>query len=327
MLRYFIIFTCGLLAAMLLMLSLRRLSLRHKVLYSHNVPLVGGLGLAMGFMLSLVLAVYLFGIFPVKIFALVGISLIILASGIIDDLKELSVAQKFLIQSFCAGLMIFFGIRTQIVYIGFWANAAITFVWILLITNAFNLLDIVDGLASGIALIATGAFLVLSFLIPDLDMRTLSLALFAANLGFLSFNLPPAKIYLGNSGSHFLGFLLSGMALISHYASLENVFALFSPIVILWLPITDTLLLVMFRVIKRKTPFEKSNDHIAFKITALGFSRAKMLRIMFLFSFISASAGIVLTKVNNSCAIGIIVGLVLFSLVLFLRLLKIDIHA
>ena len=308
------------------MVMLRKASLKYRILSLNNVSLVGGLGIGIAFILSSFLAVYVFSIATIQIFALIGVSLVILVSGVVDDFRELSVLQKFLVQLLCAGLLIAFGIRTHIVYIGFWANAVITLIWILVITNAFNLLDIVDGLASGIALIVSSAFIVISFLNPDLNIQILSLALFAANLGFLFFNLPPAKIYLGNSGSHFLGFLIASIALTSRYASLENGFALLSPIVILWLPIVDTLLLIAFRVIKRKTPFRKSNDHIAFRISSLGFSRVKTLIIMFLLCFIFAGAGTVLTRVNNLCAAAIITAMVLFSVILFWKLIKIDIH-
>jgi UDP-GlcNAc:undecaprenyl-phosphate GlcNAc-1-phosphate transferase len=202
----------------------------------------------------------------------------------------------------------------------------VTFFWILGITNAFNLLDIMDGLAAGAALIVGSALLAIALLNPDLNMQILSIILCAVTFGFLVFNLPPARIYLGNSGSHFLGFMIGAITLILRYASKDNAIALLSPIVILWLPITDTLLLMIFRIIKGKIPFKKSNDHIAFRIRFFAASPKKTILSMFLLCFFFSFAGVILTKVSNLWAVGIIFAMFLFSIILFWKLIKIDIH-
>ncbi|MDD5618488.1 MAG: hypothetical protein PHG69_05275, partial [Candidatus Omnitrophica bacterium] len=147
----------------------------------------------------------------------------------------------------------------------------------------------------------------------------------AVTSGFLVFNLPPARVYLGNSGSHFLGFMICAIALILHYASKNNAFALLSPIIILWLPITDTLLLIIFRVMKKRMPFKKSNDHIAFRIR-FSSSPIRTIMVMFLLCFIFSFAGVILTKVSNLWAVGILMVMFLFSVILFWKLIKIDMH-
>jgi UDP-GlcNAc:undecaprenyl-phosphate GlcNAc-1-phosphate transferase len=324
MFRYLIIFTSALISSAVFTLLLTKIFLRYKILQVKNIPLIGGLSIGLAFILALVLGIFIFDLVLAKVLAVAGVCLLMLFFGVIDDLKELSVAQKFLAQSFCAVLLILFGIKTDIMYLGFWGNAAVTFFWIVGITNAFNLLDIMDGLATGSALIVSSAFLLIGFFSADLNIQILSLILFAGSAGFMIFNLPPARAYLGNSGSHFLGLLISSIALITHYASIDNVFALFSPVMILGLPIIDTILLVIFRVIKKKLPFNKSRDHLALKIGALGFSSAQTILIMYLLCSIFASCGVFLTRVNSLFAVGIITAVFLFSISIFWRMVKIE---
>jgi len=326
MLKYFIIFSGALISSMLFIFLLAKVSLKYKILQIRGISLTGGLGIGVAFVFSSCLGIYVFGIAWTKIFAVLGVSLLILFFGIVDDLKELSILQKFLAQSLCAALLISLGIRTDIMYLGFWGNAAVTFFWILGITNAFNLLDIMDGLAAGAALIVSSALLAVAFLNPDLNMQIFSLALCAATFGFLIFNLPPASVYLGNSGSHFLGFVICAITLILRYASKDNAVALLSPIIILWLPITDTLMLVIFRIMKKRMPFMKSNDHVAFRIRLSAASPLKTILVMFLLCFIFSLAGVILTKVSNFYATGIIMAVSLFSIILFWKLIKIDTH-
>ena len=324
MFKYLIIFTSALASGMVFIFLLIKISFKYKVLQAKSIPLAGGLGIGMALILSLALGVFIFNLVLVKILVITGVCLFMLFFGVVDDLRELSVAQKILAQSFCAILLILFGIKTDIMYFGFWGNAVITFFWILGMTNAFNLLDILDGLAAGIILIVSCAFLLLGFLSADLNVQILSLILCGSSAGFLIFNLHPARAYLGNSGSHFLGLLVAALALITHYASSENIFALFSPIMILGLPIIDTLLLVIFRIIKRRPPFNKSKDHLALKIGALGFTPRKIVFIMCLLCSIFASCGVFLTRVSTFWAAGMITAVFLFTLNIFLRLVKIE---
>ncbi|MDD5119806.1 MAG: MraY family glycosyltransferase [Candidatus Omnitrophica bacterium] len=324
MLKYGIVFTAALIFGIVFTFLLARYSLKHKILKIESIPSVGGLGIGMAFIFSLGLGIYVFNLATAKMLAIAGAGLLMLALGVIDDLKELSVAQKFFVQSCCAVLLIISGVRTEIMYFGFWPNAVITFFWILGITNAFNLLDIMDGLAAGVSLIISSAFLWIGLFNADLQVQVLSLILCALSAGFLIFNMPPAKVYLGNSGSHFLGLLIASLALITHYASSSNVFALFSPIMIVGLPVMDTILLIIFRMIKNKPPFNKSRDHLALKIGALGFSPVKTILIMYLLGAIFASCGIILTRVNNIFGAVITTSIFLLSIGIFFRLVKIE---
>jgi UDP-GlcNAc:undecaprenyl-phosphate/decaprenyl-phosphate GlcNAc-1-phosphate transferase len=326
MLNYLIIFTTALISGIIFTFWLAKAFRKHNLLKTKNIPLVGGLGAGLAFLLSLGIGIAIFDLAATKLLVVVGISCLMLIFGVIDDLKELSVWQKFLTQSLCAVLLIAQGVKTDIMYFGFWGNALVTFFWLIGMTNAFNLLDIMDGLASGTVLIVSSAFFTIGFLGADLNVQIFSLILCAISLGFLLFNLPPAKVYMGNSGSHFFGLLIAALALMTHYASAENVFALFSPVMILGLPIMDTALLIIFRLVKKKVPFMKSRDHLALKIGALGLSPRATITVMYALCLVFSACGIILVRVNNLAAGMMIIAVFLFSIGVFTKLVKIEVH-
>lgn len=279
--------------------------------------------MGLSFLLASLLVFFVYRSLPQEVVGIIITSLIMLIFGVIDDLRELSIPAKFLVQIIAISLLIFFGIRTQIVYIGNIANIIITFIWVLGITNAFNHLDVIDGLASGTALIVSLAFFVISFLNGDIKTVILSLALAAAAFSFLIRNLPPARIYMGNSGSHFLGFVLAAIALVISYAPLERKIALLSPLLILGLPIFDTAFLILMRIAKKSLPFKKSNDHLALRLLAIGYSKKKTLLTMLSLCLFFSLCGILLSKVSNLFGITIIGFVVLVSLVLTIKMSKI----
>ena len=149
-------------------------------------------------------------------------SAIMLFFGIIDDFKEFSVGVKFFVQIIATSILFLFGVKTQIAFLGNILNAALTFIWVIGITNAFNLLDVADGLAAGIALIASLSFLTVSILNADINSLIISLSLIGPIAAFLIYNKPPAKVYIGNSGSHLLGFVLAALALLISFAPISQ---------------------------------------------------------------------------------------------------------
>ncbi|MDD3274286.1 MAG: MraY family glycosyltransferase [Candidatus Omnitrophica bacterium] len=326
MFKYFLIFTAALVSGAVLNYFLAVFCRKRGFLTLKGIPLTGGLGSGLAFIFSSVLSIFILGLSFSKILPVIAAALLTLFFGVIDDIRELTVGQKFLAQSFCAALLIIFGIRTEIIYLGFWGNVLVSFFWIVGITNVFNLLDIMDGLAPGTVLIVSAAFLLVGSLIPDPSVLALSLVLCAISSGFLLFNFPPARVYLGNSGSHFFGILIASLALITHYASEENFFALFSPVMILGFPIMDTVLLVIFRVIKKRPVFKKSRDHVALRIGALGFSPRVTIAVMYILCFIFAVCGILLAVAGSIWSGFIVSAVFLFSIAIFIRLVKVENH-
>jgi len=287
-----------------------------------GIPLIGGIAIGLSFVLASTLSLSLYRGFSKEIIGIIIASFMMLIFGVIDDLRELSISAKFLVQIIATSLLILFGIKTQIVYIGDLANIIITFIWVLGIANAINHLDVVDAVAAGTAMFAGLAFFVISLFNGDIKTAILSVALVAATISFLIYNFPPAKIYMGNAGSHFLGFVLAAIALVISYAPLERKVALLSPIVILGLPIFDTAFLILMRTIKKSLPFKKSNDHLALIFLALGYSKKKTLLTMVSLCLVFSVSGVLLSQVSNLLGIGIIVVLVLMSLVLTIRMGK-----
>lgn len=324
--NYFLAFLSSFILGLISIFLFKKLSLRYKLLMPKGVPLIGGIAIGLAFCLGFLLGTGArLGVFVPLTGLFLG-SLIILIFGVVDDRRELSVGAKFCVQITATAVLIFFGIRTQIVYIGAVANIIITLIWFLGITNAFNHLDVMDGLASGSAIIVSLAFFIVSALNGDALIAVLALSLCGAASGFFLYNMPPAKIYMGNAGSHFLGFVLAAIALMAHYAPLERKIALLSPLLILGFPIMDTAFLIMARISKKQLPFNKSNDHPALKFLSLGYSRRTALGVMFYFCFLFSASGVLLSHANGILSIVALVLIGLTGLFIILRMKRIKVH-
>ncbi|MFA4888707.1 MAG: MraY family glycosyltransferase [Candidatus Omnitrophota bacterium] len=305
---------------------LKKLALNKRILIPQGVPLVGGI--AMGLALALASGAYfiLQGAANPKIIGIVLSSLVMLVFGVVDDLRELSVKAKLCAQLAAASVLILFGVRTEIIYIGSLANIIITFIWMIGLTNAFNHLDVIDGLAGAISIITCGAFFLVSLISSDAQSAFLCLALAGAACGFVIYNLPPAKVYMGNAGSHFLGFFLAAVAIVISYApTLEHSVALLTPLFILGLPIFDTTFLIFMRLAKKKNPFLKSDDHLTLRFLKSGLSKRMALGLIFLLAILFSLSGVVLTLVSNIQGTGIVICLIVLSLLIGFRMSKVSI--
>ena len=326
LIHYVAIVLGGFLLGIFFISLLKKFSLSYNLLIPKGIPLIGGLGMGSSFILVALPSFFLYSGLSKQLVGVIVSSTIMLVFGVIDDWQELSVRAKFLIQIITTSLLIVFGIRTQIVYIGNLFNIIITFIWILAITNAFNHLDIMDGLASGTALTVSFSFFVISLLNGDIKTVILTLSLIGAILSFLIYNLPPAKIYLGNTGSHFLGFVLAAIALVVSYAPLERKIALLSPLLILGLPIFDTAFLILMRIKKGKLIFRKSNDHLALRFLSRGYSKKKSLLFMLLLGLFFSLSGVVFSQVANPLGIIMVIFVALVSLIIAFRMSKIAVN-
>ncbi|MCM8784398.1 MAG: undecaprenyl/decaprenyl-phosphate alpha-N-acetylglucosaminyl 1-phosphate transferase [Candidatus Omnitrophica bacterium] len=235
--------------------------------------------------------------------------------GLIDDGKELKIWQKFLGELIITFFFILIsGMTTEIIFFPKSINFIITLVWILGITNAFNLLDIQDGLAAGVGFLISLAFLYLAHFTGNIFVEQISLILAGALSAILIFNLPPAKIYLGDSGSLCLGYVLSILAISLSYAQAAHEMALLSPIFILGFPIFDTIFVSLRRLSQGRSIFKKSDDHFIFCLIKQGRKKSALF-ICYLLSLLFISLGILFMKLSN-----------LFSLVLIILFLKLLYH-
>ncbi len=192
--------------------------------------------------------------------------------GFIDDYHEFSPYLKLGVQILIVVVAIYLGVVTKIIYIRPILNYVITFIWLLILTNAFNFLDILDGLCVGVVTIISGGFVVTGLLnFQPLNLFLAAVTFFAV-LGFLPYNFRSARAYLGDSGSLSLGLLLGMLSISYSYAREQNPWALLTPIVIMGLPLFDFMYVTIRRILQGKSIFKKSRDHLAILMQDNGLS-------------------------------------------------------
>ncbi len=326
LIKYSFILSLGFLASVFSIETIKMIPLIDKLLNRQGVPFIGGICIFMSFLLSCLWGFKFVGHISYYVIGIIVSSTLMLLFGLIDDFREHSIMVKFFVQIMSVYLLVLSGVRTQIVSIGNPANIFITFIWVIGITNAFNLLDVIDGLSAGVSAIISLAFFVISVLTGNITFAILSLGLLGATLGFLIFNFPPARIYMGNSGSHFLGFIFAAIAIVINYATLDRKIALVTPILILGLPILDTLFIILMRLGKRKLPFIKSSDHLALRFLALGYSKRGTLLIMLYLCLFFSTCGVLVSRASNGIGIFIIIFVILVSFLITKRMSAVAIN-
>ena len=251
-------------------------------------PVLGGIGIVLAFGLGLLLSL-LSGInrSPVHWGLLAGSGVIFLL-GLYDDLKPISPPAKLVGQILATTIVVFFGYTTDFFtpripndLVAQIPNILLTFVWVIGITNAINLLDNMDGLAGGIALITAGMLSFFFWTDGNFDLLLISLALAGSVLGFLIFNFPPASIFMGDSGSLFLGFTLAVLA-IAWRPQASNVFAVMGvPTLLFLLPILDTSLVAFTRILRGQSPVQGGRDHTSHRLIAFGLNERQALLVLY----------------------------------------------
>ncbi len=248
----------------------------------HHVatPLLGGIAIYLAFVLALVFFGDRFYIRQV-VGIFVGATLVSLL-GLWDDRRRLSPALKLLGQALAALLLIATGVQVHLIRIP-WVNVVITLFWVVGITNALNLLDNMDGLAGGIAAIAAGQFTLLAAMSGQYLVGALAAALVGATLGFLLYNFNPARIFMGDSGSLFLGFLLASLGIKLRFP--ENVYIVtwMVPVLVLGVPIFDTTLVFVSRLRRGLNPLTTpGKDHTSHRLVRLGLSQREAVLVLYL---------------------------------------------
>ncbi|MDD5545000.1 MAG: MraY family glycosyltransferase, partial [Acidobacteriia bacterium] len=216
-----------------------------------------------------------------------GLAGLVLLIGLWDDVRTLSVWQKFALQTLVGLLCWFLGYRILVGWawggnLHSWGllSLPLTLVWIVGLTNAFNLIDGIDGLSSGAALFATISLLVVSVVGNQTTTVVILAALAGATLGFLRYNFNPASIFLGDSGSLLLGFLLALLSLESSQKS-TAAFAIAVPLVAFGLPVLDTVVVMLRRFLSGHSLFEGDRRHIHHLLIERGFSPRKAVILLY----------------------------------------------
>lgn len=293
------------------------------------IPRLGGLAIFFGFLI----AILLFGSMDRVMASILIGALIIVTLGIFDDILRLQSWIKFIVQCAAACVPVLYGgLRIEFftsfnlfsgerfLYLGY-LSIPITIIWIVGMTNAVNFIDGLDGLAAGVSTIASLSLLAVSCITQNSYVAIVMACLTGACVGFLPYNLNPAKIFMGDTGALFLGFILATMSiqgLFKFYAVIS--FAV--PFLILGLPLFDMIVSVLRRVLSGKSPMAADREHIHHKLIDMGFNQKQAVAILYGITIILGLIAVVLALYGASAALLVLLGLLVIGVIVFKVLLR-----
>ncbi|HEC02790.1 MAG TPA: undecaprenyl/decaprenyl-phosphate alpha-N-acetylglucosaminyl 1-phosphate transferase, partial [Phycisphaerales bacterium] len=300
--------------------------------HSKPIPRIGGVAIFVSMMALTLPVLFLqnpigdsFRLVQSKIVALLVAAGFVFIVGLVDDIRGLPVRAKFLAQLVAALVVCHAGIRipgvtvTESLVINFgWLSWPITILWIVGISNAINLIDGLDGLAAGICAATCGVIVILSFYFGPPVMTVMMLSLMGALTGFLFYNFSPAKIFMGDSGSLFLGFIIASSSVLCA-AKAETLVGLALPTLTLGIPIFDTLLSMLRRFLERRSMFAPDRSHFHHQLLALGFRQRHAVMIAYAVTLLAAGLGMFMLVTRNAETVVVFV-CILFLLVLAFRI-------
>ncbi|GAA0785093.1 MraY family glycosyltransferase [Hathewaya limosa] len=269
------------------------------------IPLLGGLAIYVSFIIGVI-----FQKTPLRT-SEIGIILgatIILIGGVWDDVKELKPVYKLLFQLAGTIVLIIFGINISLITnpftskelflnVGF-LSIPLTILWIIGVTNAFNLIDGLDGLSAGIGFIASATLFVISIMNNRYETAIMTAILGGALLGFIPYNFNPASIFMGDAGSQLIGFLLAAISIKGAIKS-ATAFSLAVPILAFGLPIYDTIFAMIRRKINGKPMMQGDKGHLHHRLLRMGLSQKQAVLIMYLISFILGVVSVIAMKMSS----------------------------
>lgn len=245
------------------------------------VPYFGGLAIYIAVLIPLCL----FYTFDSRILSILLSGTLVLLLGLIDDFGVLTPAAKFIGQLIATFVLVKGGVLIHIQSYPWWLNLALTLLWILGMTNAMNIIDIMDGLAAGVAVIISFVLFMVAVINNHTMIAIFTLTLTGSLCGFLRYNFKPARIYMGDAGSMFLGLSLASLAIIGDYTA-ENPLAFLNPLLIFGVALFDMVYVMILRTLKGKSMFLGSKDHFALRLKFKGWT---VVRIV-IFSYILSAA-------------------------------------
>ena len=298
---------------------------RGRKAHKFPTPLLGGVVLYLTFLVVLVTPFFLWkGLFLQGRGYLVGIiigSSLIFLLGLYDDLKGASPFLKIGVQIIAGLVLVNFGLAVTVLtspfrhplYLGWW-GIPFTILWVVFITNALNLIDGLDGLAAGVSAIAALVLFVVGLMREGPLTAFLCAGLVGGSLGFLRYNFPPARIFMGDAGSMLLGFLLASISLIRPLKTVAAV-ALFVPIVALGVPIVESFTTIIRRFWRRRSPLAPDRGHIHHILLDLGFTPKVTLITLYFISGLFGLVCIGFVTANPRLMVILFFALILASLV------------
>jgi UDP-GlcNAc:undecaprenyl-phosphate GlcNAc-1-phosphate transferase len=269
------------------------------------VPYFGGLAIYLAFLISLAFTFE----FRHDVLGIILGGTIVVMLGLIDDFGVLTPWTKLIGQLLAVFVLIKSGIRIEIAAFPDWVDLLLTVFWMVGLINAFNLLDIMDGLSAGVGAVSATALLIAALLQGDQTIAFMLAALIGSLLGFLKYNWQPARIYMGDTGAMFIGLLLGAMAMIGKYPS-DHPLSLLTPVFILGIPIFDTLFVMWIRYQRGLPIFWGSPDHIAIRLRHWGMPVPQIVLVSYLWTAMIGGIGLLLMVVGQDMAWALCLGTV-----------------
>ena len=309
-------------------------------MHDHPIPRMGGLAIFLGFLLAVLIFVPLtsaMGNSGAELLSdstkgmLLG-AIIIVILGVFDDIYDLPAKFKFVVQIIAAIVAAVSGNVIDVISnpnvfsqnpwleLG-WLSYPVTIIWIVAVTNAVNLIDGLDGLACGVSTISSMTMLVIALLVSEVNVAVMMGALAGACLGFLPYNLNPAKIFMGDTGSTFLGFILATMSVQGMF-KMYTIISFVVPFLMLGLPIFDTCFAFIRRIAHGQSPMHPDRSHVHHRLIDMGFTQKQAVGILYVISAILGLSAVILTTSGAlkamifllaMCAAGIVAGKIFLS--------------
>lgn len=315
----------------------RKIALRFNICASPNnrtvhkkpIPKLGGLSIFLAFAIGLIAHSYLTNDYKTLAALLVGGGFV-LCVGLLDDIFHLSCYRKLIGQTIAAIVAVYFGFSINSFYLpaglsielGYWGGA-LSVLWIVSITNAVNLLDGLDGLAAGFTIVVALFILFAAVIFHNFEIAAIALILVAASVGFLKYNFSPAKIFMGDMGSLFLGFVLACLSL-KTFTLLDSGTHLSALLVLFLIPLADTLLAILRRMVSGQSPFTADKKHIHHRLLGLGLSQTGAVLIVYSATFICGVLSLVLYVAGIRLALIILGGILLLTMMALVQLGSFD---
>lgn len=277
--------------------------------HSKPIPRIGGLAIYFAFIVAALFTVDL----TKEVVGLLTGATVILVVGIIDDFKSLPAKVKLMGQIIAAVVLVLFDVRIDCItnpfgdmfFLSEYLAIPITIFWIVGLTNTVNLIDGLDGLAAGVSTIAAITILLVALQQGFLLVAVLTAALAGAAMGFLQYNFNPAKIFMGDTGSMFLGYMLAGISVLGAVKSAATI-ALIVPILALGLPILDTTFAIVRRYLNGTPIFKPDRGHLHHRLLDMGFTQKQAVLLMYVISGGLGLSAIALTEVSRGLGLLII---------------------
>jgi len=286
------------------------------------VPYLGGIAVFMAFLFT----VGVFTDFSQETLGLLLSGSIALMVGLLDDFGAMTPTQKLLGQTLAALVLIKSGIYIKLIFIPTWIAIPVTVLWILAVTNAMNIIDILDGLAAGVSVIAALSIAIANFMAGRHEVAFFSIVLAGATLGFLRHNFHPAKIYLGDAGSLFIGFMLAALSMNAGYTR-ANLLAVVSPVLILGIPLFDLTLVMWIRWRNGIPVMKGSPDHFALRLRRLKLSVRETAVTTYIVGALLSFVALLMTQVTIEWAAATMCGALSAACLSAYLLMKVDMRS